>query len=74
MPTDTDQVLAEILRLGLHIRVDCRSCRHWGSLSPLGLVKRIGLDQSLGALRRRLRCSRCGGRRVEVRTIGPARR
>lgn len=44
------------------------------SLSPLGLAKRLGYDRSLAALRRHLRCSKCGERKVELRMIEPERR
>jgi hypothetical protein len=68
------QVLGDVLMEGLHIWATCRNCRHRASLSPLGLAKRLGYDQSLAALRRKLRCSKCGERVVHVRTIEPERR
>jgi hypothetical protein len=68
------QVLGDVLMEGLHIRASCRNCRHRTNLSPLRLAKRLGYDHPLVALRRRLRCSKCGMRDVEVRTIEPERR
>jgi hypothetical protein len=68
------RVLGDVLMEGLHIWVTCRNCRHRASLSPLGLAKRLGYDHSLSALQRRLRCSKCGLQKVEVRTIEPERR
>jgi hypothetical protein len=38
------------------------------------LAKRLGYDRSLAALRRYLRCSKCGERKVELRMIEPERR
>ena len=63
----------DALMEGLHIRASCRNCRHRTNLS-LRLAKRLGYDHPLVALRRRLRCSKCGMRDVEVRTIEPERR
>ena len=68
------RVLGDILMDGLHIWATCRHCRHRASLSPLGLAKRLGYDRSLAALRRHLRCSKCGERKVELRMIEPERR
>ena len=68
------RVLGDILMDGLHIWATCRHCRHRASLSPLGLAKRLGYDRSLTALRRHLRCSKCGERKVELRMIEPERR
>ena len=67
------RVLGDILMDGLHIWVTCRHCRHRASLSPLGLAKRLGYDRSLAALRRFLRCSKCGERQAELRLIEPER-
>ena len=64
-----DRVLGDILMEGLGIWATCRNCRHRASLSPLNLAKRLGYDQSVTALRRRLRCSKCGERQVEVRLV-----
>jgi hypothetical protein len=73
-PGPDRRVLGDILMDGLHIWATCRHCRHRASLSPLGLAKRLGYDRSLAALRRNLRCSKCGERKVELRMIEPERR
>ena len=44
----------------------CNSCRHSSRLGLAELRERYGPDLSLKGLRARLRCSRCGGRSVEV--------
>jgi hypothetical protein len=68
------RVLGDVLVEGLHILASCRNCRHRANLSPLPLAKRLGYDHSLSGLRRRLRCSKCGMRDVEVRPVEPERR
>jgi hypothetical protein len=71
---NTGRVLGDVLMEGLHIRASCRNCRHQANLSPLRLAKRLGYDHELATLRQRLRCSKCGLRDVEVRTVEPERR
>jgi hypothetical protein len=44
----------------------CDACRHSNRLDLAELREWYGPNLSLKALRRRLRCSRCGGRSVEV--------
>ena len=64
--------LGDFHRQGYRLRVDCLSCNRVAILAPLPLLQRChaeGASHQLGAVKRRLRCSSCGGRKVR---LGPA--
>ena len=47
----------------------CTSCRRSQFLDLEALRKRYGAELSLGSLRARLRCSRCGARRPDMMQV-----
>jgi hypothetical protein len=63
--------LRGVLELGLTVAVECRSCRRVSQLIVLDLVERYGITTTLGDLRSKAVCSRCGRRVVDVLTRQP---
>jgi len=60
-------VLGDAVRDGLMLWLSCADCRHRKHIAPAALARRLGYDFPLPDLKRRLKCSRCDGRNVEVR-------
>jgi len=59
-----------IVRAGERLAVSCLFCRHFVWMAPpeiAELAKRLGDDFATPDLPRRLKCSKCGSRRVDVR-------
>jgi hypothetical protein len=46
--------------------VQCLGCRHERAIPAPVIARRIGPDAPVAETVRRLRCSRCGGRKVDV--------
>jgi hypothetical protein len=44
----------------------CLSCQHERAIPAPMMARRIGTDAPVAATVRRLRCSKCGGRKVDV--------
>lgn len=65
-------VLGDAVRDGLLLWVSCSGCRHRRRVAPAALARKLGYDCPLPVLRRRMKCSRCGGREVEIRLDRPA--
>ena len=63
--------LRRVLELGLTVAFECRSCRRVSQLIVLDLVGRYGITTTLGDLRSKAVCSRCGKRVVDVLTRQP---
>ncbi|NQU70624.1 MAG: hypothetical protein HQ514_08735 [Rhodospirillales bacterium] len=47
--------------------LSCAACRHRKHVAPAVLARDLGYDFPLPDLKRRMKCSRCGGRDIEVR-------
>ena len=60
--------LRRVLELGLTVAFECRSCRRVSHMILLDLVERHGITTTLGELRSKAVCSRCGKREVDVLT------
>ena len=71
-------VLGDAVRDGLMLWLSCAACRHRKRLAPADLARNLGYDFALPDLKQRMKCSRCGGRDIEVRldksTNGPVAR
>jgi DNA-directed RNA polymerase subunit RPC12/RpoP len=67
------KVLGDVLVERLYLRAQCRACSHRAPLSPVELAQRLGYDFPVPDLGRRLRCSRCGKKQVDVTTVEPER-
>lgn len=48
------------------IFIRCRACRHAREVAPGELALRVGWTAELAAVARRLKCSRCGTRAVDL--------
>ena len=70
-PTHRQAVLGDAVRDSLLLWISCAECGRRVRLAPAALAKRLGYDFTLGNLRHRMRCSRCGARDVEVRLEQP---
>ena len=69
---DRDRLtLRQVLELGLTIAIECRSCQRISQAIVLDLVERHGLATTLGDLRSKAVCSRCGKRVADVLTRQP---
>ena len=66
-------VLGDAVRDRARLAVACEACGHQADLDPARLAGRVGYDCPVPDLRARMRCSRCGSRRiaVQVRYAGP---
>jgi hypothetical protein len=60
--------LRRVLELGLTVAFECRSCLRVSQMILLDLVERHGITTTLGELRSKAVCSRCGKRVVDVLT------
>jgi hypothetical protein len=71
-------VLGDAVRDGLMLWLSCADCRHRKRIAPAALARDLGYDFPLPDLKNRMKCSRCGGRDIEVRldrsTNGPVAR
>ena len=68
-PEDRDRyTLRKVIELGLTVAFECRSCRRVSQVILLDLVERYGITTTLGELRSKAVCSRCGKRVVDVLT------
>jgi hypothetical protein len=63
--------LRRVLELGLTVAFECRACRRISQMILLDLVERYGITTTLGELRSKAVCSRCGKREVDVLTRQP---
>ncbi len=63
--------LRRVVELGLAVAFECRNCRKLSQPDVLDLVDRYGLRATLGDLRRKAVCSRCGKRQANVLTRTP---
>ena len=60
-------VLGDAVRDGWSLWVSCARCDHRAELDPAELAKRVGYDFAVAELKRRMRCSKCTSREIEVR-------
>jgi hypothetical protein len=69
---DRDRLtLRQVLELGLTVVFECKSCRRVSQTIVLDLAERHGLATTLGELRGKAVCSRCGKRVADVLTRTP---
>ena len=69
-PYTSSRSLGDLVRAGERLAVSCLFCRHFVWLGPTEiaeLAKRLGHGFAMADLPRRLKCSKCGSRRVDVR-------
>src|SRR3569623_524477 len=63
--------VGDLSRFGYKLSVECLSCGHGAELDPYELGRHCGyvgrkfLSDQLGPVVKRLRCSKCGGKRIE---------
>jgi hypothetical protein len=63
---DDAEPLALFALPGLVPLVVCDECHHHSELRPDYIRRRVGLEMTVGQLRRRLRCKKCGTRQPIV--------
>ena len=57
-----------------YLALRCGSCRHGAVLHPAVIAKIVGYDYRLANLRRRLKCTKCGQKRVSIEEAVPGER
>ena len=67
-------VLGDLLVSRLNLIVRCLECRHGAIVNPFELAQRLGYDCRIDALSRRLKCSRCGEKRIRAEPMEPGQR
>lgn len=66
--TDREKaVLGDAVRDGHMLWLSCADCRHRKNIAPAVLARDLGYDFPIPDLKWRMKCSRCGGRQIEVR-------
>lgn len=65
-------VLGDAVRDRRLLWAHCEACGHQSELDPAALAARLGYDFPIPDLRRRMRCSACQGRQVDVRVRYPS--
>ena len=60
-------VLGDAVRDGHPLWVFCEACCHSATVDPARVAARVGYDCPVPELKRRMRCSQCGSRQVDVR-------
>jgi hypothetical protein len=63
--------LRRVLELGLTIAFECKACHRISQAIVLDLVERHGIGTTIGELRGKAVCSRCGKRVADVLTRQP---
>jgi hypothetical protein len=60
-------LVGDIIRQRLPLWATCRACGHRARLDPGRVADRVGYDMPVPSLPPKMRCTRCGTRRAEVR-------
>lgn len=61
---------ADVLHFGASVRIDCRACGASRTLSGAQFAQECGTG-SIGITAKRLKCSRCGGKRAQLFVVPP---
>ena len=70
MSTKHIRTIADLVRFGAGLRVECGSCGAARTLDGYQAA-RLGGAQPLAALARRLKCSRCGSKEARLAILPP---
>ena len=62
--------VADLVRFGASLRIDCMACNAHHTLSPREVLVRIGTGH-LDAIRTRLKCARCGKKAARLLVLPP---
>jgi len=76
MSTKRLHTTGDLTRHGIPLSVRCKACGHEAALKGMDLDKfcrERDLSRDLPEVRRRLRCGKCGSRRVEMQPHGEQR-
>lgn len=65
-------VIGDAVRDRRRLWAYCELCGHQRHLDPAELARRVGYDTALVDLRKRMKCTECGGREVDVRVEMPS--
>ena len=68
------ETLGDLLVKQEYLWLRCEGCRHVAVLHPGVMAKVVGYDTKLSALRRRLKCTECGAKRVRIGGAVPGER
>ena len=61
---------ADLVRFGASLRIECTACAAANTMSAAAVVKRCG-PGALEAIRRRLKCGRCGEKAARLIVLPP---
>ena len=67
-------VLGDLVASRLNLFIRCLECRHGAIANPFELAQRVGYDCRLDGLGRRLKCSRCGEKRIRAEPMEAGQR
>lgn len=70
-PPDRRAVLGDAVRDRMLLWISCAACGNRRRMDPAELARRLGYDFAVPDLAWRMRCSRCGGRDIQVRLERP---
>lgn len=61
---------SDVVRFGCGVKIECTDCGAARTFTPKGWVMAAG-PKSLELARRRLKCSRCGGKAAKLVVLSP---
>ena len=70
MSTKHVRTIADLVRFGCGLRIECGSCGSAKTVDGYDAAK-LGGGQELGALRRKLKCARCGKKDASLAVLPP---
>lgn len=70
MSTKHVRTVADLVRFGCGLRVDCGSCGNCRTMDGYGVATALGTG-SLAYIARRLKCSWCGAKEPKVTVLSP---
>lgn len=76
MSTKRLHTTGDLMRHGIPLSVRCKACGHEAALFGIALEQLCKVrdwDRDLTSVRRRLKCSKCGSKRVEMLPHGEQR-
>lgn len=68
------ETLGDLLVKQEYLWLRCEGCRHVAVLHPQTMTELVGYDYKLTDLRRRLKCAKCGAKRVLIGAAVPGER
>jgi Zn finger protein HypA/HybF involved in hydrogenase expression len=72
MSTKHVRTIGDVFRFKCGLKIECRKCFYSQTFDGQDLIRSLkGGQMTIDALRRRLKCSRCGGKDAKVIVLSP---